>query len=323
MKKLFVTMLALLAVGFASAQNEIIDKFNQGATAYNAKDFATAIACFEDVIKQGATTEDANVLPSVENAKKFLPACYYSMGVMSAQQKAFDKAEEHLNKAISVAELYHNTGVKQKANNVLAKVYLAQGTDPFNAKDYATAAVAFEKAYAANPRNLDVANNLATCYCEVGKFAEGFAIYDKICTLPAEKYAAQIEKAKANKELYTTNMVAKMQQTKDYDGLIKMADEFVEKDPALAERLRIDAYYNKRDYAKVISLVDSAVAAQTTEEGRSQIYFILAATYNAQYKASGFKNTVIRDKAIEALKKVTAGKNVAAAKASLADLTKK
>ena len=124
MKKLFVTMFALLAVGFASAQNEIIDKFNHGATAYNAKDYATAIACFESVIEQGATTQDASVLPSVETAKKSLPACYINMGLLAAQKKEFDKAEESLTKAINVAELYGNSGLKQKANGILAKVYM-------------------------------------------------------------------------------------------------------------------------------------------------------------------------------------------------------
>ena len=36
MKKLFVTLFALLAVGFASAQSEVIAKFNEGAKAVQA-----------------------------------------------------------------------------------------------------------------------------------------------------------------------------------------------------------------------------------------------------------------------------------------------
>ena len=49
MRKLFVTMFALLAVGFASAQSEVIAKFNEGAKAVQEKvisvvEFTTGIA---------------------------------------------------------------------------------------------------------------------------------------------------------------------------------------------------------------------------------------------------------------------------------------
>ena len=46
MKKLFVTMFALLAVGFASAQSEVIAKFNEGAKAVQEKNYPAAITLF-------------------------------------------------------------------------------------------------------------------------------------------------------------------------------------------------------------------------------------------------------------------------------------
>ena len=54
MKKLFVTMCAILAVGFASAQSEVIAKFNEGVTAIQGKNYTSAIALFETVIDKGA-----------------------------------------------------------------------------------------------------------------------------------------------------------------------------------------------------------------------------------------------------------------------------
>ena len=323
MKKLFVTLFALLAVGAASAQSEIIDMFNKGAEAVKAKDFATAITCFEQVIAKGMDSSDDSALTCMETAKKYLPACYLNLGGSAASQKNYDKAIEYLTKAADIAELYGNSSAKLKANNIIAKVYQVQGAEAFNNNDYATAAAVFEKGYAANNRNAEMALNLATCYCELGKFEEGMAIYDNICTFPADKYADFIAKANEKKEFYIYNQVAKLQQANDHDGVIAMADQLQAKSPALAERVRINAYYAKRDYAKVIALEASAVAAQTTDEEKSDIYFYVGAAYNAQYKASGYKNEVICNKAIAALKKVTAGKNVAAAKAALAVLTKK
>ncbi len=323
MRKLFVTMFALLAVGMASAQDEVIAKFNEAAAAVNKKDFNTAITLLENVIEKGATSQDNAVLDCVATAKKYLPACYQGIGVSAASQKKYEKAIEYLTKAANTAELYGNTSAQQRANHVLAKVYQVQGAEAFNAKDWAKAAEVFEKGYAANPRNADMAVNLATCYCELGKYEEGIAIYEKVCAMPAEKYAEQIAKAQTNKALYTNNKVATLQKEGDQDGIIAMADKLQATSPALAEKLRIEAYYAKRDYAKVIASEEAAVAAQTTDEERSAIYYYVGAAYNVQYNATGNKNEFLREKAVAALKKVTAGKNVEAAKKALADLLKK
>ena len=315
-------MCALLAVGFASAQSEIIAKFNEGAKAVQSKNYASAITLFETVIDKGMDSEDNTVLNCVATAKKYLPVCYQGVGLSAASQKNYTKAIEYLTKAADTAELYGNTSAKQKAMMVIAKVYQVQGGEAFNTKDYATAASVFEKGYAANPRNAEMALNLATSYCELGKYDEGMAIYDKICKMPADKYADAIAKAEANKTLYTNNKVASMQQAGDFDGVIAMADKLVASNPALAEKIRIEAYNGKKDYAKVIALGDAAAAAQNDEEAKSAIYFLVGAAHNAKYNESGNKDVASRDKAIAALKKVTAGASVDAAKAALTELTK-
>ena len=322
MKKLFVTMFALLAVAAASAQSEVIVKFNEGATALQSKNYTTAITNFETVIDKGMDSEDPKVTSCVATAKKYLPVCYQGVGLQAASQKNYPKAIEYLQKAADTAELYGNTTAKQKANMILAKVYQVQGGEAFNAKDYATAASVFEKGYKANPRNTDMALNLATSYCELGKYDEGMAIYDKICKMPAEKYADAIAKAQANKTLYTNNKVASLQQAGDFDGVIAMADKLQAASPALAEKIRIEAYNGKKEYAQVIALGDAAAAAQANDEDKCAIYFIVGAAYNAKYNASNNTDKVSMAKAVEYFKKVTAGANVEAAKAALADLTK-
>ena len=322
MKKLFVTMFALLAVAAASAQSEVIAKFNEGAKAVQSKNYASAITLFEQVIDKGIDSEDNTVLNCVATAKKYLPVCYQGVGLSAASQKNYPKAIEYLQKAADTAELYGNTTAKQKANTILAKVYQVQGGEAFNAKDFAAAAAVFEKGYAANPRNTDMALNLATSYCELGKYDEGMAIYDKICKMPAEKYAAAIAKAGELKTLYTNNKVASLQQAGDFDGVIAMAEKLAAASPALAEKIRIEAYNGKKDYAKVIELAEAAASVQANDEDKSAIYLILAAAYNAKYNEGGNKDASLRDKAVATFKKVTAGSGVEAAKAALADLLK-
>ena len=322
MKKLFVTIFALLAVGLASAQSEVIAKFNDAVAAMQNKNYAGAIPLLESAIDKGMDSEDSKITACVDNAKKNLVQCYRVVGSQYAAKGDYDKAITYLKKAAETADLYGNSSEKNKANAIIAKVYQVQGGKAFNAKDYATAAAVFEKGYAANPRNTEMALNLASSYCELGKYNEGMAIYDKICKMPADKYATAIAKAKAFKKLYTNNKVASMQKAGDFDGVIAMANQLQATSPALAAKIRIEAYNGKKDYAKVISMGESAAAAQTTEEDRSSVYFLVGAAYNTQYNASGNKNTALRDKAIATLKKVTAGASVEAAKAALAELTK-
>ena len=97
----------------------------------------------------------------------------------------------------------------------------------------------------------------------------------------------------------------------DFDGIIAMAETL--EDKALAQKITVQAYLLKKDYDKVIELGEAAAEAQADEADKSSVYFQLGTAYNSKEQ---------KDKAIAALKKVTAGPSVDAAKAALAELTK-
>ena len=106
-----------------------------------------------------------------------------------------------------------------------------------------------------------------------------------------------------------------MQEAGDFDGIIAMADAQLEKNPASAlfQNVRLQAYANKKDYAKVIELGEAAAAAQTEAADKSLMYYLLGAAYNAKE---------MKDQAIAAFQKVTDGPAAENAKAVLAELTK-
>ena len=160
-----------------------------------------------------------------------------------------------------------------------------------------------------------MALNLAMSYCELGKYAEGMAIYEDIAALTNPKYEDAVAKANEMMTLYTNNEVAKLQANNDYDGIIAMADALLAKNPAsaVAHKVRLQAYSSKQDFAKVIELGEEAAAAQTDPEGKSLMYLTLGAAYNAKE---------MKPQAIAAFQKVTDGPAVESAKAALAELTK-
>ena len=301
-----------MAVATLSAQ-DVTAIYNEAAAAYGAKDYAGAAAKFEQVIDQGLDNEEAASL--VATAKATLPKCYFMLGGASLKGQDYEAALTNFTKSAELAELYGDMTQLAKSNGWVAKIYQIQGGDAFNNKDYATAASVFEKGYKADPDNTSMALNLAMSYCELGEYEKGMEIYEAIAAKTHPKYADDAAKAKEMMALYTNNKVAEMQGAGDYDGIIAMADAQLEKNPASAlfQNVRLQAYANKKDYDKVIELAQGAIDAQTDEEDKSLMYYLLGAAYNAKE---------MRPQAIEAFQKVTAGAAVENAKTALSELTK-
>ena len=92
------------------------------------------------------------------------------------------------------------------------------------------------------------------------------------------------------------------------------ADDLLAKNPqsALAQNVRLQAYANKKDYAKVIELGQAAADAQTDPADKSLMYYLLGAAYNAKE---------MKPQAIAAFKQVTDGPAAENAKAALAELS--
>ena len=312
MKKIFVSAVALMAALTLSAQ-DVTTIFNEAGAAFNAKDFAGAAAKFEQVIDLGIDNDE--VASQVATAKATLPKCYYYLGGAAIKSQNYDEALKQFSKSAELAELYGDMTQMSKSNGWVAKIYQIQGGDAFNNKDYVTAASVFEKGYKADPDNTGMALNLAMSYCEMGEYEKGMDIYEAIAAKTHPKYAEDVATAKEMMALYTNNKVAGMQQAGDFDGIITMADAQLEKNPASAlfQKVRLQAYSGKKDYAKVLELGQAAADAQTDEEDRSLMYYVLGAAYNARE---------MRDQAIAAFQKVTAGEAAENARAALAELQK-
>ena len=322
MRKIVLMVVAMMFSVASFAQTDVVGTYNEAVKALTAKDYAKAAPLLEKVIADGAEEEDDAILECVAGAKKNLPAAYQGMGsrAASAAMKATDEkvkeakfaeAIANCEKAISVAKSFKNARAATAAAGLLGKVYQAQGGAAFNGGDFAKAAEIFAKGYAADAKNTGMALNLAESYFKLDKYAEGVKVCSEVAALPADKYAAPIAEAKKKMNMYTNNKIAELQKANDFDGIIKMSETIADK--ALAQKVLVQAYFLKKDYAKVIEIGEAAAALQTTDEAKSAVYFNLGSAYNAKEQ---------REKAIETLKKVTAEPYATPAKAAVAELSK-
>ena len=312
MKRLIMTVVALMGATTLFAQTDVVATFQQGVANAKAANYTEAIAQFQEVIDASWDIEepDANQQKAIVGSKKFIVTCYNKMGVAAVNAKDYEGAINNFTEAANLAELYEDVAAMNKNRALVGQVYQVQGADAFNSEDYATAIEVFSKGYAADPRNTEMALNLAESYFKSDMYKDGMAICTKIAGMNADKFAEAIAAAQEKMHMYTNNEVAKLQMANDYDGIIAMATEL--EDAAMAAKITLQAYYGKKDFNKMIELSESALAAQTTDEGRSDIYYLLGVAYNEKEQF---------DNAVAAMKNVTAGANVANAQAVIAALT--
>ena len=312
MKKLIMTVVALMGATALFAQTDVVATFQQATANAKAGNFTEAIAQFESVIEAGWDIDepDANQLKAIAGAKKFVVTCHNKMGIAAINAKDYAAAVEHFTNAANCAELYEDLAAMNKNKTMIGQVHQVQGADAFNSGDYATAIEVFSQGYAADPRNTEMALNLAESYFKSDMYQEGMKICTKIAGMNADKFAEAIAEAQAKMDMYTNNEVAKLQMANDYDGIIAMAAEL--EDAAMAAKITMQAYYGKKEFAKMVEVSTAALEAQTTDEGRSDINYLLGVAYNEMGQF---------EQAIAAMKSVTAGNNVANAAAVIEALT--
>ncbi|MBO7282926.1 MAG: tetratricopeptide repeat protein [Alistipes sp.] len=312
MKKFFLTVVALMGATSLFAQMDVVATFQQATANAKAANYTEAIAQFQSIIDASWDIEepDANQQKAFAGSKKFIVTCYNKMGIAAYNAKNYEEAIANFSEAANLAELFEDVAAMNKNRAYVGQMYQAQGADAFNSEDYATAIAVFSKGYEADPRNTEMALNLAESYFKSDMYQEGMKICTKIAAMNADKFADAIASAQYKMEIYTNNEVAKLQIANDYDGIIAMASEL--EDAAMAAKITLQAYYGKKDFNKMIELSEAALAAQTTDEGRSDIYYLLGVAYNEKEQF---------DNAVAAMKNVTAGNNVANAQAVIAALT--
>ena len=307
-----MTVVALMGATALFAQTDVVATFQQATANAKAGNFAEAIAQFESVVEASWDIDDPDVnqLKAIQGSKKFIVTCYNKMGIAAINAKNYEAAVEYFTNAANSAELYEDLAGMNKNKTMIGQVYQVQGADAFNSGNYATAIEVFSKGYAADPRNTDMALNLAESFFKSDMYQEGMKICTKIAAMNADKFAEAIAEAQAKMDMYTNNEVAKLQMANDYDGIIAMAAEL--DDAAMAAKITMQAYYGKKDFNHMVEVATSALEAQTTDEGRSDIYYLLGVAYNEKGQF---------DEAIAAMKNVTAGNNVANAAAVIEALT--
>ena len=309
---------AALVSGPLAAQtvDEVNTKFNEAAELINAKKLPDAIPALEQTIELGLKVGE-EALPTVQQAQKLLPNCYYYKGGITARSGDMEGALAALTKASELGELYGDMKTVNNAKNLISQVYRALGADAFNNKEYAKAAEIFSKGFEANPTDTELGLNLAKSYAEMGDKAKAYEVYGQIIALEGRhsKYAEPAQQAKEEMATYVLLDAQEAAKNNNLDEVVALTQQVFDVDStnAAAAMFRLQTATNLKKYSDAVKFGEFAVTVQTDPALKSDAYFLLGAAY---------QNLENKDKAIAAYKNVLAGDNVATAKAQIDALSK-
>lgn len=307
-----MTFAAVTMVLGASAQTkeDVALKMKEAGELINNKQLVEAIPVLEEVVKLGQAV-GADAVDITSQAQKLLPTCYQQKGANLYKAQKIDEAIAAFSKAEDMADLQGDVMMSRKMGRTISQLYMMQGINSFNSKDYTKALESFQQGIKQDPENIQLAYFTAKSYAELNQLDQAIELYKQVIAAGTEnsKYAKQAADAKADMDNYMLVAASTAAQAGD----IEKVKTYVEAIPenADANLLLIQTANNLKKYDIVVASGATAYAAQTDDARKSDIAYLTGVA---------FQNTGNSAKAIEWLGKVTAGDNVAAAKQLKTDI---
>ena len=179
--------IALFFAVTANAQdiNQAIEFNNKGAEAVQAKNWAAAIAEYNQalaVLNQLENKEEGQEM--VEKIKEIIPSLHYFLGQELAKDSQMEEAIKQLNKAIEMANLYDDFGTTAlDAQKLIDQLNLAAANKLFNDKEYDLAIAAFNKVLETDPSNATAWFIIGASNQGLNKEAQAIAAFEKAIEL--------------------------------------------------------------------------------------------------------------------------------------------
>jgi tetratricopeptide (TPR) repeat protein len=305
----------VLTLGLSSQTvQEAGEKYNEGATFYQAKNYADAVKSFEEALKMAEKVgpEADGLKASIETQ---LINAYMRNGLAFYKEKDIDKAISELDKSTVLAAQTGNTEMEAKTRGITSKIYAAKGNGHLKDEKLDEASSAYEKALELNAKNLDALYGEGLVYKSKGDMENMMKYMDMVVQYGANnpKNAEDVENANSAASVALVNEAAKALQNKDSQTAITYINDSFKYNPGDFDayfNLSV-AYYMSKDWDNSAEAAKKAI--ELKEGDKSGAYFQLGQALEGKGDTSG---------ACDAYKKVTSGPNVEAAKYQITQVLK-
>ena len=303
-KTLILLFVSLISVGFAQDLNEAGVAFNDGNTAYKAKDYTTAIESYKTSIDmcQMIGVDGAELQTKVEAQ---IVKAYWKNAVKLYKGKKFDAAVAEMEKTQEAAKVADNAKYEKYAAMYIPKIYSSKGLALYTDKKYDDALATFDIALGYNNKCVDALYGKGLAYKEKGDIDGALANFDQAITSGAgnKKAEKSINKAKsAAQGMLEANGAKELQieHTQKAIEYLTKVQNYGEVSGSTYYYLAL-AYNKQKDSGKAITAAKAGIALGGDI---SNLQFELGKAYEAKGEAAN---------ACTAYKAVTSGPNVKAA----------
>lgn len=318
MKKLTLALVALLfSVGTSFAQDvnymeKGTEKYNAAAEKLKTGDFAAAIPLLKEALVLFADAGDEG-MESVKDIQSRIPKIHLSLGVQAAKTKSYEEAIKQFLLAEESADLYNDTNTRRAASRYISTVYMAQGADSFNAKEYDKALEIFEKGYKQDSTNVQLTSYTAKTYAELGRIEDAARLFNQVIQTGQanSRYEKEAAVAQTDLEAAVLFAISTAIEASDLEKAATLAD-LIPSNPQAA-LIVVQAANNAKKYDLVIDRGETPSSLQTDADLKSEAYHLLGIAY---------QNKDNKAKAIEYFSKVTSGPFASAAKGFVVELKK-
>lgn len=276
-------MLGIFALAFtftANAQTkaDAAQKYNDGVTAYNAKNYAAAITAFKGALDIAAKVGDeANDV--VEGVGKLLPMSYLQNSLIQAKTKNYTGAVASVKEAIAVGEKFNDQTAVSKANNLLPQLYRLMGNQELGANNFEKAIEYYRVGLQLNPDATNSLLGIGLAYSKMNKLDSSLAYFDKCIEVGKRTNKLdEVEKATMQARDILLEMASAEEKNKNYEAAIEEYNDVLKYAPQSEIAYYKLAFCNysisKWDEAEVAANKALEYTLNPTEKGK--IYFMLA-----------------------------------------------
>ncbi len=295
MKKLVLsTFVALFAISatFAQTVETATELYNAGANELNAGNMTAALENFEKALAEAEIIGlDADEVAN--NCKSVIPTLYLHIGKELGVAKELDKAVETLKTAIEKATAFGDEATAAEAETLIPQLYIQDGNDKLNAKDYNGATAAYLKA-------LEVDGNNAMAWLRLGMASSRTSNDEQ--TVNAFNKAAELgQKANADKQLsgFYLNKANKARQAKNFTEAMDYASQAnaIQENPT-AHKIYAIAAVSAKKYSEAVAGLEAYLAMSPNANDANQMKYYAATSYEAlgqSDKACGYYKAILTD----------------------------
>lgn len=176
-----ITVFALAFTFEVSAQTkaDAAQQYNDGAAAYNAKNFTAAIVSLEKAIQLAEQVgEEANDVK--DGSIKLLPTCYYQNALALYKEQKVEESIKAFNAAIKVGKQYNDNATVSRASNAVPQLYRIMGNKELNANNLEKAKEYYNMGLSLNPDATNSLLGLGLVYAKQDKVDSALVYFDKV-----------------------------------------------------------------------------------------------------------------------------------------------